>query len=40
LHAAASVSDRLRKIDDIVALIQAEEAKADRKLGTYKERES
>ena len=33
---AAGVSDRLWEISDIVALIEAEEAKADHKRGPYK----
>jgi IS1 family transposase len=35
---AASVSDRLWEIGDIVALVEAEEAKTDRKRGSYKKR--
>ena len=33
---AAGVSDRLWEVSDIVALVEAEEAKADRKRGVYK----
>ena len=33
---AAGVSDRLWEVSDIVALIEAEEAMADRKRGAYK----
>lgn len=33
---AAGVSDRLWEVSDIVALVEAEEAKADRKRGSYK----
>ena len=35
---AAGVSDRLWEVSDIVALIEAEEAQADRKRGAYKVR--
>ena len=35
---AAGVSKRLWKIGDIVALVEAEEAKIDRKRGPYKTR--
>ena len=34
----AGVSDRLLEIDGIVSLIEAQEAKVDRKRGTYKKR--
>jgi hypothetical protein len=33
---AAGVSDRLWEVLDMVALIEVEEAKADRKRGSYK----
>lgn len=36
LAMAAGVSDRLWEIGDIVALVEAEEAKADRKRGPHK----
>ncbi len=35
---AAGVSSKLWEIGDIVALIEAEEAKIDRKRGAYKKR--
>ena len=35
---AAGVTDRLWDVSDIVALVEAEEAKADRKRGPYKTR--
>lgn len=37
---AAGVSDRLWEIGDIVGLVEAEEAKADRKRGLYKKKVS
>ena len=37
---AAGVASRLWEVSDIVALIEAEEAKADRSRGTYKKRQN
>lgn len=37
---AAGVSERLWEVSDIVALVEADEAVADRKRGPYKQRKS